>query len=158
MVNEPPISLPRKPRQWEVTGAHTAFQAFWPLKRQGIGPVLLTIRREQTENTSLEPSLTSRTCTDCLCLLPAPHISGSVQAHRQSLTLPVPRPAPQASSEPTLPETLRRGQRVPEFCKGQAPPDPLQYLLSLTERAHKFRPAAPAHVPCLGVGKLAFPF
>lgn len=61
MVNEPPFHGQR--RVGVTRSLHTAFQASCTLKTQGIGPVLLMIRLEQTENAYLEPSLTPLTCT-----------------------------------------------------------------------------------------------
>lgn len=61
MGNEPPFH--RQGRVGVIWSLHIAFQASWPLKTQGIGPVLLMIRLEQAENAYLEPSLTPLTCT-----------------------------------------------------------------------------------------------
>lgn len=72
MVNEPPFhGQGRVGVTWSL---HTAFQTSWPLKTQGIGPVLLMIRLEQTENAYLEPSLTPLTCTASISSPNSPHL------------------------------------------------------------------------------------
>lgn len=60
MVNEPPFHC--QGRVGVIWSLHTAFQASWHLKTQGIGPVLLMIRLEQAKNAYLEPHTPNLHC------------------------------------------------------------------------------------------------